>query len=505
MKAFLFRPASRFCLLVLLFFATEARAGHFQIYSLKVEGLLQDLVEADIDQDGRKDLVAFCRTEKSGTYQRFLTFFWQGPDSSFSAKQTTVLDLSPAVVQVDFGQIDGRPGLDVVVITGEGVSYYPYQNRSFGPLTELVRSQSLYAVPRPDFIDYYDFVTDWNGDGRDDILLYQFDHASLYAGKGDGGFSDPETLRLPIETDIGPPNPVRYLRPHHAFRVAYWAPQLNLQDTNADGRADLIATTGDHVALFRRSADGSFPEKPSQTFNLNLMNDEERDQRRDRLGMSILNVADLDHDGRADLIANKQEGNFTNRQSKVGIYWGKTGSWATGKPDQVLQLEKAAIGPLIRDVNGDGREDLVMLIMDIGIYTAAKVLITGTFNLIWQYYLLGPDHTYPAQPTYVDITPIKLDLTKFRLIGGFPNIFADFNGDGYDDMVYGKSDKELVIALKDAQGKRTGVEEVIQVPVGMIPMAEDLNGDGKGEVILWYPFDQERKDLINVLVNQGKW
>jgi hypothetical protein len=434
-----------------------------------------------------------------------LTFFWQGSDSSFNTKQALVLELSPAVIQVDFGQVDGRPGLDVAVITSQGVSYYPYQNRSFGPQTELFRSESLYAVPRPDFIDYCDFVADWTGDGRDDILLYQFDHASLYAGQGGGVFGEPETLRLPIEIELGPPNPIRYIRPHPAFRVAYWAPQLNLVDTNADGRADLVATIGDQVAVFRQNPDGGFPAKPNQTFNLHLMNEEERDQHRDRQGISILEVADLDRDGRADLLSNKQEGSMTSRKSKVGIYWGSTGSWAKGKPDQVLALEKAAIGPLVRDVNSDGRQDLVMLIFDIGVYSAAKVLITGTFNLIWQYYLLGPDHTYPAQPSYVDITPIKVDISKFKLIGGFPNIFADFNGDGDDDMVYGKSEKELVIALKDGQGKRTGVEEAIQVPVGMIPIAEDLNGDGKSEVILWYPFDKERQDLLTVLMNQGKW
>jgi len=492
-------------LVFLFLFAPRLEAGHFQVYSLKVEGTVQDLVIADLDEDGRKDLVAFCRSGNRRAYHRFLTIFWQGPESSFNLKQATVLKLPPEVIQVDFGQVDGKPGLEVAAVTGRGIFYYPNQDRGFGPWTELIAGASLFAKPRPDFLDYYDFLSDWDGDGREEILLYQFDQAKLYR-RGDGAaFQEEQTLRLPIEIDLGPPNPIRYVRPHPSFRVAYWSPQLDLLDFNADGRPDLIATNSDQAAVFLQNAQGGFPEKPSSSFFFDLLQEEERDFRRDRQGMSILNVVDLDGDGRADLLANTQEGNLANRKSTVRIYWGRTDSWEKAKPDATLALDKAAVGPLIRDVDGDGDQDLVMLIFDIGVYTAAKVLLTGTFNLIWQYYLLGPDQTYPAQPTYVDTTPVKVDISKLRLIGGMPNLFADFNGDGKDDVLYGKSDNELVVALKDAQGRRTGVEEVVSVPVGMIPIAEDLNGDKKGEVILWYPWDKERKDLITVLINLGGW
>ena len=98
-----------------------------------------------------------------------------------------------------------------------------------------------------------------------------------------------------------------------------------------------------------------------------------------------------------------------------------------------------------------------------------------------------------------------MEMGSFRLLGGFPNILADFNGDGYSDMIYGTSDKELIVDIKGMNGKRTGTRETINVPTCIFPIVYDLNGSGKSDIVLYYPMEPKRRGEIRILVNEGDW
>ena len=92
------------------------------------------------------------------------------------------------------------------------------------------------------------------------------------------------------------------------------------------------------------------------------------------------------------------------------------------------------------------------------------------------------------------------------MTSGVPNVFADFNGDRIDDIIYSKSEKELVVQIRDKNARRTNQMEIIQVPASTIPFTKDLNSDGLDDIYLYdIQGDPAHQGVINVLINLGGW
>ncbi|WP_235941526.1 FG-GAP repeat domain-containing protein [Paenibacillus puerhi] len=280
---------------------------------------------------------------------------------------------------------------------------YP-EYRSLGDaITEPVR-----AVPA---------LADVNGDGRPDLVVGSSDGALyLYPGleAGDEAYAAqqlPPGLKAPLA-----------FGKRTVLRTAGGAPltagssyaSVAAYDLNADGRPDLIIGRSDGtLAAAYGEAGGVF------TAPVPLLGGGQPIRAAAPVAAA---VADVTGDGIPDLVVGGAGGAVTLHAGERG----PGGALAFGRGELLVQLPAAFAAPSVRDMDGDGRADLVV----------------GGLEGDLRIYLQQADSS--GRVTWQDAGVIEgaglNQLGTPALVGGHNAVplWADLNGDGRDDLVVGQ-------------------------------------------------------------------
>jgi len=496
---------------LMLLSASGFAQGRFTINELKLKGEITNVIVEDLDRDGLKDLVVFHADTSIKTPQRWVTVLWQDKATGFELKRAYELQPGPEAAAMDVGQADGKEGLDLIAICPSGVVYYPNHGRSFGHQTLLVQKETALAMPSPRTLPYVDWVRDWNGDGNDELMLFQFGQALFFTGGKNGpDLNTLQTLALRPWSDILAASGVKGDAASQLDLVSMntYLPRVYARDWDGDGRPDLIAVGRKDITVFIQDERGGYPSSSVRKYEVELFTPAEEHFSASPVypyWPPSLSFSDLDHDGKADLVGQQLIGLLGKMKSKVVLYWGRTGSLSRGKPDMVFTPKNLAVMALVSDLNKDGLEDILIPTLGLSFFTVGRVFATGTFPVELNYYLQTRDHKFSNAPDYVRTLNLVFDLEKFRLAAGIPGVFDDFNGDGFPDAAIGKSKTQLEVIICDNNGKYTNVRESISLPVSSAIMVQDLNGDKKADIILNYFDDPDHRGELRILMNQGKW
>ncbi len=476
--------------------------GKFERFDLKTKGQVKEVISEDLDSDGLLDLVVVNIDVKNRPYKRYLTIFMQDKEKGFSGNKSTEWELPRNVAAVDVGDIGPAPGRELVFITEQGISFAPVVNGEVGPLSEVLSIQSIVAIASPTEAPYYNFVWDYTGDGKDDILVCGFSNSMIAINQGNYEFKN-QTINLKPEIDIFVFDIDKFMvsSEHPVFRVSYQVPKVYSEDYNADGLPDLLVPVNENIVIFEQ-AEGKFTKDPVKTYYIKLF--EQEDGRREN--PVFIKFKDIDNDGKVDAVAAQMHGRVGSMQSRAVLFWGKSKNIEDGEPDMEFETEHTVMGNvIIWDVNKDGLLDLIMPTYDISAWNIGMTLFTGEIKLEWAYFLQTADHAFNKTPDRTIITDMKMNLRKFRLESGIPNIVADFNADGYPDQALGEDENVLGITLRDAQGEPMDLKEKIDVPVSMFFQGVDFNKDGFSDILMYYVEQKEYKNEIRVLMNKGDW
>lgn len=277
---------------------------------------------------------------------------------------------------------------------------------------------------------------DVNGDGIPDII---------YADLGDEGYPDAVYLRAgradgqldpPVKLDLS-----TYFQPTSARRCPITA--LAVGDLTGDGRADVaVGSWNCGVLVLRQTASGAL--EPGQFL--------------DEL-IQVLRVADMDGDGRLDLVG-------------VQNYWNKAFVWLQ-KPDGRLVLgQTPGLGDVagrdvaIGDIDGDGRPDLVVALR-------AQDAITANIAILLQQ---ADGHFTP--PRY---------LSTGLTFGIWGVAVGDFNGDGRLDVAgttIANKPASLLVFLQAADGSFPVATALPTMDGAYSVLAGDINGDGRVDLVV---------------------
>ena len=476
--------------------------GRFTEYDFSVKGDINDVITEDLNGDGLKELIAIHTDTSTTPPTRFITIFWQG-QSGFDVKNKYMWRVPPEVAATDVGDVAAEPGRELVFITEKGIYYAGTAGGKVGELKQIFKTQSVVAIAYDRSVPYYNFVRDYTGDGKDDILVCGF-YDALVARQVDGYqfVRDEIQLRPGMEIMAFDMHFMTGSQEHPLFRVAYYVPRVFSEDANGDGLVDLIANFRNEVYVFAQGPEG-FIAAPAKHYSIKIYEEEPSGRRQGQF--PNIEFADLDGDRKMDMVASQMKGDFGNMQSKTYLYLGKSDGAAKNKPDLVFNTVKPAFGVYIHDVNKDGLLDLVMPTFDINLWNTGKVLVTGDITVEWDYFVQKKDRSFSADPDRVVPTNLKFNIGKFRLESGIPNVFGDFNGDGYPDQALGESKDVLVITLRDGLGNVLPISERITVPVSIITRAADLNNDGLSDLEIHYMEDPEHASELRVFINKGPW
>jgi len=328
-------------------------------------------------------------------------------------------------------------------------------------------------------------VEDFNGDGKFDLVVAN-EHgsdASVLLGDGKGGFSP---------------------APGSPFPAGHSPNDLAVGDFNRDGRLDLAIANHEtqHLTVLLGDGRGAFAPAPNSPFtvavrphthgiatsdfngdgNLDLVTDSWAEDRLVVLfgdgkgsfgtpGTYVavgkhpyqrIRVADLNGDGKADIVSPNLEGdNLT-----ILLSDGKGGfRQPTNSP---FPCGDSPFNVAIGDVNADGKPDLA--IVNSPSSTSDRSGQDGLTILIGDG--LGAFTTMAGSPF---------------VTGKFPNIPAigDVNGDGVADVAVSNPDGDNITIFRMSREGSVASRTTISVrghPKGLA--IRDLNGDGKAEIVI---------------------
>lgn len=224
-------------------------------------------------------------------------------------------------------------------------------------------------------------VGDVNGDGFIDIVtsgttIYPFPPTSpsIYPGRGDGTFAS----AIAVSGQVGAPTEV--------------------VDMNNDGRADLVTRSGDQIFVYPGNGDFTFGTRTVLPGGFMVE--------------SII-TGDVNGDGLLDIASTSKD-----FQPRISIFLNQG---ALSFVLQTIPLTDSGGGITVRDMNGDGRLDLI-----VG---------AGQYSSTSGQWFSGKVLIFPGRGdgTFGDPLEFATNVGPIRVVAG------DFNGDGLPDIATGNS------------------------------------------------------------------
>ena len=478
----------------------------FRVFDMKVEGKIGLYLAEDLNGDDLVDMVVFHTKGEAGRAERWLSIFYQTA-AGFPSEPQRSFRIPPHAVVFDAGDVLPAPGKEIAFLARDGLYAYTLGNiPSLPPGEEPPRKildvPSIFQVPDPSSLADFDFILDLDGDGAPEALIPQFDQCLIYAKATDGH------LRLAGAADLGLVSSLQGLPAGQeavgfGIRTGLATPKFLTLDFNADRRTDLIAVYPDSLCAFFQK-DGVFGGPPDQVIDLRFdriaMGSEtlrEVSTHDDRERTTVTKVADLDGDGRVDLVAQKfsaKDGIFS-AETQIQVYYGrKTGGrdFFSRTPDQVLKENGVQITAYVVDLDGDGRMDLIVPTVKLGLTQFIQMLLARTFDVDVYLYFMGKDGRYPASPSYRRSVSVQVDFKGHNSQPVYE--VEDLNGDGRFDILTSSDTTELEEFYGDPArtfGKRPDLRFQVKLPRnGERVRAMRLNADRRADVVITY----ERQD-----------
>lgn len=520
---------------------------------LPLPGAPSAVVTADVDGDGRRDLVvvvAYTRwgqteIEESVTMddveglvevltvipslveRREIRVFPGRPDGGFGPG-SLALPIDASILPVEAGP----PGVPVVAMTDDGLSALRMRTGASGPelsWERLFEERSILAGTGA-FLPNLEMVRDIDGDGRADVLFPTSSGISVYLSGPEGLRTSPASrVRFPLED----------LQRNEGSRLVRRYPLPELRDVDGDRRPDLVLF---HPAggvrgfqVLRNLGNGRFGE-PLAPLGPYREDPNEDPRGRDRNGAGGKPrpswFGDLDGDGRAEYVTQEEKGvgedagmreemraakrpRFTYRLHRSRADLGMEPT-----PYQQFEAEGYALGEGdgdgdgsfrlpggFQDLDGDGRMDLVVVTLDFSMLQAVKIMAVQRIGIGLDFHLLCQGGGGQDGKGGGGFRPVRgLDLSgKFNLnlnnlkIGHVSQFAGDFDGDGRPEFVQMGRGRDVTIH-RGRQGcaynERPDLTLRLEEEPRDLSLAQihDLDGDKLSDLLVIQPQPPRRTD-----------
>ncbi len=306
-------------------------------------------------------------------------------------------------------------------------------------------------------------TADLNGDSKADLIISYTNNdrpgssVAVLIGKGDGTFA-PKT-----EYSLG-----YYTYPSSPSAIV-------TADVNGDGQTDLIVTglnsfdnTG-QLSVFLNNGDGTFLSKTDYATPNSA---------------PLVTVTDLNGDGNADLIVTSNTYNYYSNTSTFSVLMNNGDGTFAPKKDYSIDTFLKAVTTV--DLHGDGKADIIVTHNNSYYYNLS------TFSV----FLNKGDGTFAP----------KTDYTLQGSLNALTTV--DLNGDGKTDLIVTSTDSynnisKFSVFLNNTDG--TFTPKTDYTLEGSLNTVTDLNGDGKADIIVtngfWDSYNYISK--VSVFLNNG--
>lgn len=477
---------------------------------LVVDGDVLSVVPADLDGDDRGDLLAVYRTGLPPREKRAFAIFWNG-GRKFAAKPDLVIPLDDnASSAYDVADVDGQRGHEIITVTPRGVTARSLRGRALSEPRTLVNEPTFWLQPARGDLPRVYVAQDLGAKpgAANELLVPGLGALHVFRRSGDG-YTKVARLAMAVEARRGwGSNRPRMRSTVAPLNSSYVFPAIAIADTDGDARKDVVTSLEDRIDVYRQQDDGGFAEQPTlrRDFGVRTAN-----EITDTNSSAALIVTDVDGDGIGDVLARKQIARgITSASTTSFVYFGRKGGRFPDKPDQIIRNEGASGTEVeLFDVTGDGRTDLIVPSVNIGVMAIIRVLTTKTLKVKFQVFPFEPaGRRFAPRPAAERNLNFKVSLSG-ETGAQAADMRGDYNGDRRPDLAFGTDEEELSVfpgGASAAEGlfAEDAVEE-IKVPAFGQLESVDLDRQGKSDMVLFYPRTRGQKREIVVLFNRGPW
>ncbi len=473
----------------------------FDTISLEFDDRALDRTTTDVDGDGLLDLVwIFHPVDEKEDFG--LRTCLQASQPRFST--CSDLDLPDEVRAFDIAPLDTKPGAELILLTRSGALRGSFQGGRFGALSSAPELQSALGDTDSKIPRSLPFLFDLDGDGRSEAVLATRNGVEVHGFGADGSIST-RRLESPAHVEIA-----RHRREMDlsAFLHREYAPHVTTQtttpavfveDLNGDGRIDIATVSQNKLLIFEQVADTGFKTRPSAELERSVITEAEQEG---GFTGEALTFSDLNGDGEVDLIVLKWGSSEERTQMDRHIFLGR-GHWQfPEQADQIIRSESFFPNFEIQDLNGDGRQDLVVPYFHFAPSQAIKAVTQNVLRVQLRLFLMRDNGRYAQDAgkafAKVDrriVLDYHVDVVGLMFGGeGRPRGFdpllttrGDFNGDGLPDLVVDSGDDTLNFYWGNANAQYAKRPDLsLEYESSLDSHLADLNGDGRTDVVTNY-------------------
>ena len=471
----------------------------FNQKEVRVKGNIQAVTLIDVNDDTLDDLLVFyTKFDPTGLLtNRFLSIFHYRQDGFVIGDSQTVT-LNHGEIVFDIGDIDGDRIPEIVFLENTGASVRKFNDGLLASNPHLlIQTESLTHSHDPAAIRRYPFLHDIDEDTCLEIFVPASDRTRVFTCR-DGSFHHSQTLWNGSRIQFDPRGALSYTTRF---------PEISVHDVNGDGRKDCLFIQQERLDVFLQNElsvdDPEDLTPPDLRYRFLIKN--VNPSAFESISPSQLRLIprDLNRDGYVDLVLVKApHAALTKNISQVQIYMNHQGRF-DDIPSQVLTTENISGDHIIADFNHDGRLDVGLLSFSMGFAQAARFLLTKRTSNAFELYTMRPDDTYPNKPDHRVSFARELRLDEIIAGSMCQSCSHDFTGDGSNDLVLGIDTRRLAVFEGGSTpyfSKRA--VRIIDTAVSATHLTRDINLDGIGDILFWYPGKPEKTGLIFLIMSQ---
>ena len=407
----------------------------------------------DLNGDGLMDLVDYRWRRGIG---RELLIYHQTSDGRFSPTPRFV-EIKTEIIAVGFADLRPEPGKELVLFANNGVFSLSTAIEGYaGNLRPLFEWKLIADIPDPDQVQFFNGITDIDGDGQEDLLVpgeetygyfrstgpEQFELANEFSTlnlkldpalrpRGDGGLNANIDINsrdgIKLQISASQPTPFSdFLEDWQAqqettdnlLRAANWMPPALLADFNGDQRQDIVfLNVGQdirgQVNFILQKSDGSFSPAPDWQGPIDTSGD--------------IRMAELNGDGLMDIIRLDGEGN----EWTAFFYLNRAATFQFDQPDQVMRFSGYDVDLRAIDIDGDGKPEL-----NVSYYTIPVVEAIRNTSIVRTQLLYTHDNEGLFGRRPQSRLEESFSASNVRGLTEQMSLRNDVDGDGRPDALY---------------------------------------------------------------------
>jgi len=342
------------------------------------------------------------------------------------------------------------------------------------------------------------WIQDWDGDGRLELLLPGAGSVVLFPLIAG---DRRQALAVPWTGDFGSPTLENWFRPGMLAGLVSW-PTIALGDDDGDGHPDVFAADRYALRVFRGGPDGLLGEaseaRPFPPFS-------EEEERRHVANTLLAFARDVDGDGRTDLVVHRMIGSLMRSHAVTSVHRNAgNGADPSAEPWTVSETRGGTAAVELADIDGDGRVELLEAHIPVGVLQVIRILTFSRIETRLRVMALPEEPGGPPRETFVTEVTFPFDFENSRVLGVLPHTATDWNGDGLLDLCWGDGDGVLSFRLGEVRSEGPGYGSIVgrlELAVSGELAAADLDGDGLRDLVVYDPLD--RGGTLHVGLNRG--